>query len=174
MADATPAGKMPVSDRRLHAAFEVSLAVKGVFAVLEIVGGLASYLAPQDIVLRLVERMARERWLEGRSDFIAQNALQWAQGMSISARHFAAAYLVSHGIVKLWLIIGLMRGKLTYYPIAIVVFALFIAYQLYRFSITHSIWLIVITIVDVAVIVLTWYEYRFLLQRGHGTATDRR
>jgi hypothetical protein len=73
-------------------------------------------------------------------------------------------YLPSHGVIKLWLVIGLMRGRLQCYPIAISAFAFFIAYQLYRFSITHSIWLLAITAVDV-VIVLTWHQYRYLLRR---------
>jgi hypothetical protein len=74
-------------------------------------------------------------------------------------------YLPSHGVIKLWLVIGLMRGRLQCYPIAISAFAFFIAYQLYRFNITHSIWLLAITAVDVVVIVLTWHQYRYLLRR---------
>ena len=70
--------------------------------------------------------------------------------------------LLSHGTIKLRLIIGLVREKLSYYPVAIAVFALFIVYQLYRFSFTHSIWLILITIVAIAVIELTWHECKYL------------
>ena len=75
---------------------------------------------------------------------------------------FAAVYLLGHGVIKLWLIIGLLREKLWYYPTALVVFGLFIVYQLYRYSFTHSIWLLLITIVDLVVIGLTWHEYRYL------------
>jgi uncharacterized membrane protein len=62
------------------------------------------------------------------------------------------------------LIVGLLRNKLWYYPIAIVVFILFVAYQIFRFQITHSIWLLAITAVDAVVIVLTWHEYWYLRQ----------
>ena len=148
----------------MHAVFEVSLLAKAVFAVVEIVGGLAAYLVPQAVVLQLVERIAREELLEDRRDLIASYLLQWAQGFSISTRHFTAVYLLSHGVIKLWLIIGLLRGKVSYYPIAIGVFSLFIAYQLYRFHFTHSIWLIVLTVFDAVVIGLVTNEYRQLLQ----------
>ena len=148
----------------MHAVFEVSLLAKAVFAVVEIVGGLAAYLVPQAVVLQLVERIAREELLEDRRDLIANYLLQWVQGFSISTRHFTAVYLLSHGVIKLWLIVGLLRGKVSYYPIAIGVFGLFIAYQLYRFQFTHSIWLIVITVFDAAVIGLVMNEYRQLLQ----------
>ena len=66
---------------------------------------------------------------------------------------------MSHGVVKLWLIIGLLRQKLWYYPLAAAVFGLFIVYQ---YSFTNSLWLLVLSAVDVAVIALTWHEYRYL------------
>jgi hypothetical protein len=66
---------------------------------------------------------------------------------------------LSHGVVKLWLIIGLLRQKLWYYPLAAAVFGLFIVYQ---YSFTNSLWLLVLSAVDVAVIALTWHEYRYL------------
>ena len=42
------------------------------------------------------------------------------------------------------------------------IFGLFSVYQLYRFSLTHSLWLVLITAVDSLVIGLTWYEYLYL------------
>jgi len=35
-------------------------------------------------------------------------------------------------------------------------------YQLYRFSFTQSVCLLLITLVDVIVIALTWHEYKYL------------
>ena len=62
-----------------------------------------------------------------------------------------------------------------YYPIAIIVFILFVAYQIFRFQITHSIWLLAITAVDAVVIALTWHEYWYLrrLQRMQVTRVRR-
>lgn len=58
----------------------------------------------------------------------------------------------------------IVAQKLGYYPAAIVIFSLFIIYQLYRYTFTHSIMLILITILDLVVIVLTVLEYRQLRQ----------
>jgi uncharacterized membrane protein len=74
---------------------------------------------------------------------------------STTTQHFAAYYLLGHGVVKLWLIVGLLKMRLWYYPVAIVVFGLFAVYQLYRFSFTHSLSLVLITVLDLAVTVLT-------------------
>ena len=110
----------------------------------------------------LDDRLTREELLEGPRDFIANQIFQSAQHFSLSTRNFTALYLLSHGVFKLWLIIGLLRSRLWYYPAAAGVFGLFIVYQLYRFSLTHSLWLVLITAVDGVVIVLTWLEYRYL------------
>ena len=74
----------------------------------------------------------------------------------------AAIYLFGHGVIKLWIIIGLLRKKLWYYPVAMIVFGLFIVYQLYRYTFTHSFLLLLITALDFIVIGLTWHEYRHL------------
>ena len=42
------------------------------------------------------------------------------------------------------------------------VFGAFIAYQLYRYSYTHEIALILLTVFDLFVIALAWHEYRLL------------
>ena len=77
-------------------------------------------------------------------------------------QHFYALYLLSHGIVKCALVVGLLREKLWAYPASIAVFGAFIAYQLYRYSYTHEIALIALSIFDLFVISLAIHEYRLL------------
>jgi hypothetical protein len=45
------------------------------------------------------------------------------------------------------------------------VFGAFVAYQLFRFQVTQSLWLMAITILDIVVIAMTWHEYQFLRRR---------
>lgn len=82
-----------------------------------------------------------------------------AQNFSIETKHFYSFYLLSHGLVKLLLVIGLLKGRLWSYPASLVAIALFIVYQLYRFSYTHGLGLIVLTVFDVFVMGLIWHEY---------------
>ncbi|MCX5542404.1 DUF2127 domain-containing protein [Paraburkholderia sp. CNPSo 3076] len=88
--------------------------------------------------------------------------LHTVQHLSVDAQRFAGLYLLAHGVLKLWLVAGLLRERLWYYPVSIVVFALFIAYQVYRITYSHSVWLLLVTALDVVVIALTWHEYRYL------------
>ena len=151
-----------LEEKNLHVAFEVSLFLKGAFAVAEIVTGIGAYFVTQQFVFTLVERITREELLEDPRDLIANYLFQSAQHFSVSTRNFTAVYLLSHGVIKLWLISGLLRAKLSYYPVAIAIFGLFIVYQVYRFGATHSLWLLLITAVDFLVIGLTWHEYRYV------------
>jgi uncharacterized membrane protein len=151
-----------LEEKNLHLAFEVGLVLKAAFALVETLAGIGTYFVTQQVVFKVIEKITRAELLEDRRDLIANYLLQSAQHFAVSTRNFTALYLVSHGVVKLWLIVGLLRSKLSYYPAAIAVFGLFIAYQLYRFGLTHSLWLLVITAVDVLVIALTWHEYRYL------------
>lgn len=81
-------------------------------------------------------------------------------------------YLLSHGAVKVVLVIALLMNKLWAYPLMITVLAIFIVYQVYRFSYSHSVSMILLTVFDLVVISLTWIEYQ--QQRSRRSAqTDR-
>ena len=151
----------------IHLIFEVSLFLKGAFALFEIVGGLLAYFVPKQFVIGLVAILTQRELAEDPRDLVANYLMHAAQHLSVETQHFAALYLLSHGAIKLWLIVGVLRKRLWYYPTALVVFGLFIAYQLYRFSFTHSPFLLFITAVDVVVIVLTWHEYGYLKRQRH-------
>ena len=141
---------------------DTSLTLKGAFALAEIAASIFAYVVTTQFLLDLVHAVTRTELTEDPRDFVANYLLHAAQDMSVSSQHFAAFYLFSHGAIKLWLIIGLWREKLGYYPAAIAVFGLFILYQIYRYSFTHSLSLLLITALDVVVIGLTWFEYQHL------------
>ena len=74
--------------------------------------------------------------------------------------YFFGFYLLSHGVVKLLLVAALLRGKHWAYPAALVTLTLLVAYQLYRYSYTHSPGLIALSAFDVIVLALIFAEYR--------------
>lgn len=159
-----------VTERNIHFAFEISLILKGILALFEIVGGVLVYFISQQFLLAITLAITQDELSEDPKSLVANFLLHSAQNFSISAQHFAALYLLAHGIIKIFLIAGLLRKKLWYYPASIMVFGLFVAYQLYRFTFTHSIWLLLLTLLDIVVIWLTWHEYRYL--RAHQVSSD--
>src|SRR5260221_8606822 len=154
--------KFLMEEKNIHLIFRISLFLKGAFALFETLGGILAWFVSQQSLLNFVTAITEGELIEDPRDLIANYLLQSAQHLSISSQHFIAFYLLSHGVIKLLLIIGLLSRKLWCYPSAIVVFGLFIVYQLYRFSYTHSFWLLFITILDAVIICLTWHEWKFL------------
>ena len=149
----------------LHRAFDISLILKGIFALLEILAGIVAYVITQHFLLTLVLAAFHEELKSDPQDFIVNFLIQSVQKFSVSTQLFTSIYLLGHGIIKTVLIAGLLREKLGYYPAAIVVFVLFVVYQMYIYSFTHSIWLLLITVLDIVVIWLTWREYRYMRER---------
>lgn len=151
-----------VNEQNIHAVFDVSLWLKAAFALGEVISGIAAFIVTKNALLYGVLFLTRPEFAEDPHDVIANYLLHSAQNLSIGTKTFAALYLISHGAIKLWLIIGLLRQKILYYPTSILIFSLFILYQLYRFSLTHSYLLLVISFLDAIVIALTWHEWKQL------------
>jgi len=151
----------------VHLLFRVSLFFKALLSVLEIIGGIIGYFTSQHAIVRFVTALTQEELTNHPDDIVAQYLRQTASNLSLSSQRFAAFYMLSHGIVKTILIAGLLRERLVYFPVSIFAFALFVVYQLFRFQMTHSMWLLVLSVVDIAIIVLTIQEYRYLRRRVH-------
>jgi len=113
-------------------------------------------------ITKLIVSLVQEELREDPHDIIANYLFTFAQQLSVKTKTFAALYLLSHGVVKLILVAELLREKLWAYPASLVVLGLFIAYQAYRFTLTHSLGLIALTLFDLLVIVLIWHEYRLV------------
>ncbi len=157
-----------MNERRIHQIFQISVLLKGAHALVECIGGLVLAFVSTSAITRLVNALTQEELIEDPNDFVAAQLLSLAQNFTVSTQRFYAFYLLSHGVIKVFLVIGLLRNKLWAYPVSLVVLGLFIVYQLYRFSYTHGFGLIVLTVFDVFVMGLIWREYR--LVRRHLTS----
>lgn len=151
-----------MNEHRIHQVFVGSLLLKGLHAAIECASGIALALISTQSVVAIVKALTQDELIEDPHDFVATHLLTLAQGYSVQSKHFYAFYLLSHGIVKLALVAGLIKNKLWAYPASLVVLGLFIVYQLYRFSYTQSIGLIVLSLFDIFVMALIWHEYRLV------------
>jgi uncharacterized membrane protein len=118
--------KTTAREEKIHLAFEISLLLKGLFAIGQIIGGIVAFFVSREFLLKAVSVLTEEELAEDPHDLVANYLLHSAQSLTIGTQIFVGLYLLSHGGIKLWLIIGLLREKLWYYPTAIVVFGLFI------------------------------------------------
>lgn len=151
-----------MQEKRIHQVFVVSVLAKGAHALIEIIGGVALYLVSTETIVRTINGWSYDELIEDKNDWIATHLLQFASSFSVAEHDFYAFYLLSHGLVKSVLVVGLLREKLWAYPASFAVFGAFIAYQLYRYSFTHDVALILLSIFDLFVIYLAVHEYRLL------------
>ena len=154
-----------MNERRIHQVFVVSVLLKGGHALIECASGVALFLLSTETIVRWANFLTQEELVEDPRDFIATHLLAMVQHLSVGTKTFYAFYLVSHGLIKVFLVAALLKDKLWAYPWSLAVLGGFIAYQLYRYSYTHSFGLIVLTVFDLFVMVLIWHEWRILRQR---------
>jgi uncharacterized membrane protein len=150
----------PVDERRIHQLFEIGVWLKGAHALIECVGGILLYLVSTDAIASWVNAFTQEELIEDPNDFIAGYLSQMASHFSVASKEFYAFYLLSHGLIKLLLVVGLLRGKLWSYPASLAALGAFMVYQLYRYSYTHSFGLLVLTVFDLLVMLLIWQEWK--------------
>lgn len=142
-------------------AFKASLYLKGIHGLLETTGGIILLIVKKEQINRLVEWLTHNELGQDPHDFIASHIQNSAHHLTKGGLTFAAIYLLSHGVIKLILIIEVLRDRLWAYPALITVVGLFIVYQIYL-MITNGVsaGLMLLTIFDFIIIYLTQKEYR--------------
>ena len=145
--------------------FRVSVWLKGLDGVLELAGGAALLAVGPAVIARVIHGLTEAEITEDPRDLVANYLRQSAAHLSMSGEHFIAYYLLIHGVVKLALVWGLLGRVLVTYPVALVVFTLFVAYQIYRYTLAPGWGLIALTAFDLAIIVFVYLEYRALRRR---------
>jgi len=143
-----------------HTLFLLSVWSKGVAGLVETIGGLLLLFIPQAGLNALIIFLTAPELAEDPTDRIATFLQRMVQGLAADTKLFASGYLIVHGVIKVFLVAGLLGRRLWSYPVSLWFLALFIAYQSYRFLFTHSLWLFILTIVDLIVALLIWREYQ--------------
>ena len=152
------ATKAPLGERL----FRLALLVKGLDGAAELVGAVVLLLISAAAVHQLVADVLARDLLGPPDGFLARHLVAGTAEFASGNRTFAVLYLGLHGVVKLALVVALLRHVLPAYPVAMVVLAVFVGYEIYRAVHTGSIVLPFLAVLDVAVIVLVAREYRTL------------
>jgi len=144
----------------LDRAFQVGIILKGLNGILEIVGGVLLLVVSPETINKIVVNLTQSEFSEDPHDAVANYLRSAAHGLTSSTVLFGALYLLTHGIVKVVLVVALLRDQLWAYPWMILFLLVFIVYQCYRLAIEPSGALVALTIFDVIIVWLTWREYR--------------
>jgi uncharacterized membrane protein len=143
--------------------FRIAIALKGLDGAVQLVGALILVIIPSTVVTGFAHAVITRDLLGDPSGTLARH-LQTATENFVNGgtKTFAVAYLFAHGVIKLALVWALARKWVRAYPVAMVVLAAFVVYEVYRAVNTHSIALPFFAALDAVIIVLVYREYRQL------------
>jgi uncharacterized membrane protein len=151
----------PGVERKIeHRLFLLSVWSKGIAGLIETIGGVLLLWMPQAGLKAFVMFLTAPELAEDPTDRVATLLRHAVQELGADTRVFASSYLIVHGLIKVFLVAGLLAGRLWSYSVSLWFLAAFIAYQTYRFFFTHSVWLMALNILDVIVAFLIWREYQ--------------
>jgi len=148
-----------------HYAFRVSIILKGIESLLELISGFLLLFINASAIQNFIYNLFAKELAEDPHSFIATTVVHWASQFSSSVEWFLALYFLTHGIIKSGLLVGLWYEKIKLYPVAIGIFVLFIFYQVYKYIMSPSGWLIYLTVLDLIFIGLAILEWRHLKEK---------
>jgi uncharacterized membrane protein len=141
-------------------AFRISLYLKGLDGLLEVLGGILLLLIKPEQINHLAHWLTQSELSQDPHDFIANHILKTAHELTGASLVFGAIYLLSHGGVKIFLVAEVLRDRIWAYKALIAVIGLFVVYQVYRMAVKFSVSMLLLTLFDLLVIYLTQKEYR--------------
>lgn len=142
---------------RLDEVFKVTIILKGLDSLLEILGGVFFLLITRSAITGWAHDIA---WgLFGHNSAISRYIIHSSNDLAKSTLT-GALYLLVHGVVKVALVVLVLMNKLWAYPVFIGVILLFIAIQIYDLVGHLSVGVSLLSAFDALVIVLTWLEWQ--------------
>jgi uncharacterized membrane protein len=148
---------LPAIKLFLHRSFQVGISIKGFDGLVEVIGGIVVwFITPANGAVAAISRYEQS----GPHNFLVEHFFHTVHILANGDKFFVSSFLLSHGIVKIILVVALWFNRLWAYPLMILVFGGFAIYQVYRLTYSHSSVLLAITIFDFIVVWLTWREYR--------------
>ncbi len=145
---------------RFDTVFRISIILKGIDAALETIGGVILLFVTSKDITHFAKWLTRSTLAANPHNSIANYLNHSAEHLATDATLIGAIYLLSHGIIKLFIIVNVLRDKYWAYPVLIIVLLGFCIYQFIDIINTHSLAITALTIFDIFVIVITWIEWQ--------------
>jgi uncharacterized membrane protein len=154
--------RLSIEERHIHRVFILGIFIKGLTGILEILGGFLFLF--YGTYSRILVHLTRNELQEDSTGFLARHINYLIPALSHHAQLFGAIYLLIHGVVKIFLFLSLMRKKLWAYPLTNIILILFIVYQTGEFFVTNSPLMLVLTLFDAILVLLTFNEHEYVLR----------
>jgi len=152
----------------LDKVFVVSLVLKGLDGLLEIGGGIFLIFLTANTLHHWIQSFVSWELSRNEHGLISTYLVNSAGKLDHGSTILGALYLLSHGLVKVVLVVAVLKNKLWAYPWMIGFLVIFIFYQLYLLITHFSFGILALTIFDIFIVYLTVIEYH----RHQAAASD--
>lgn len=146
--------------KALDNAFDTVIIAKGVFGLIEFGAGIAMFFVSPDAMRSWLSKLTAHFHHSESHSHLWQWFEHLADRIDVHATVFAAVYLAAHGLVKLVIVVGLLRGQAWAFPVMVWVTVAFIVYQIWEMAHHFSWAMAALTIFDFVVLWLTLSEWR--------------
>lgn len=153
----------PREEKNIYEFFLLSVLAKGAISVIEVVSGIALFFIPPALIVSGTLFFLHFLPVNHLSVALMAEVAKYTTGTVV----FVALYLLSRGLIKVFLIGALLKNLTWAYPVSLIVLGLFLVYQLYQIVTTHSFIVIGITLFDLVVMYFIWREWRIVLRHQH-------
>ena len=151
--------------------FHIGMLIKAGAAIFEIGTGILAFFLTTNEVLYVTKLLVQGKLAVDPDNFLANHILDLGFSFTPGETNwFLFLYLAGHGVVNMFLVISLLKKKMWAYPLSLLIFGSFVAYEAWQVYFSHSPFLAAFTIFDLAVIWLIWKEYRYMQRKHRHTA----
>ena len=144
----------------LDKSYEIGILIKGVDGVLELIGGILVLTLSAGAVNSITRFLTQNELQENPHSYVAVHIVNFGNHLAAGHSWYAAAFLLTHGLVKVVLVTCLLLNKIWAYPWAIGALALFLIVQFYQLVTVPSFGMAFLTVLDIVIIWLVWREWQ--------------
>jgi uncharacterized membrane protein len=157
-------------DKILDRVFVVTISIKAFNGIVELIAAFALALTSKDFLINMFSSYISEEFVSEPHDIFTNIIISFASHLRPDTQHFVIAYIAIHGFINIGLALALFGKHVRAYWASMAVLIIFIFYQIYRCSHTHSIVLGIFIILDILTVFLIHYECKKLVDKNHVAA----
>jgi uncharacterized membrane protein len=144
----------------LDKTYEIGIIIKGIDGTIELLAGFAILLLSPHAITSLTHFFDNVLSFDGNLNIITAHIEKTGGSLASGHTLFAAAFLITHGLVKVVLVTCLLLNKLWAYPWALVILSIFTIYQGHLLVTKPTFGMLFLTVLDVAIIYLIYREWQ--------------
>ncbi|HSW85557.1 MAG TPA: DUF2127 domain-containing protein [Candidatus Saccharimonadales bacterium] len=149
----------------LDKTYEIGIIIKGIDGVFELVGGVLVLVISPQTFNKLTEYLTHDSLEQNPHNYLANEIAKAGHHLASGHNIFAAAFLLTHGAVKVFLVTCLLLNKLWAYPWALVILSVFLVYQIFLLVTKPGFGMGFLTVLDIFIIWLIYREWHHQLAK---------